>query len=98
MPGCTKDHVHNFDYDFTKNYRDALNKRPGEFAEYNWMAANYYLLNEAQKGIVCDGFLQTPINLDTDMPISEEFKDYDFDFRYNVIDPRKQTKYNQQGS
>lgn len=29
------------------------------------------------------------------MPISEEFKDIYFDFKYNVIDAKKQVKYNQ---
>ena len=44
MPGCTHKHEHGYDYDFSKNYEDALNQRPGEFAEYNWLAANYHLL------------------------------------------------------
>lgn len=100
MPGCTKNcNPHNFDYDYTKNYKDALNKRPGEFAEYNWMAANYYLLQEENKtgNVVCDGELQTPINLDTNMPIQKDFKDFNFDFQYNVIDPKEQVKFNQVG-
>jgi len=46
MPGCTHNHKHEYDYDYTKNYMDALNRRPGEFVEYNWMAANYYLLQD----------------------------------------------------
>lgn len=25
MPGCTHDHVHDFDYDYKKNHKDALN-------------------------------------------------------------------------
>jgi hypothetical protein len=50
MPGCTHDHVEcEFDYDYSKNFLDALNKRPGEFVEYNWMAANFYLLEEGKK-------------------------------------------------
>lgn len=97
MPGCTLDHEHNFDYDYSKNYKDALNRRPGEFVEYNWMAANYYLLQQEQKGIVSDGILQTPINLDTHMEICEQFKDFVFDFKYNTIDARSQVKYNQKG-
>jgi len=44
MPGCTHKHGHNFDYDYSKNYKDALNQRPGEFSEYNWLAANFYLV------------------------------------------------------
>ena len=89
MPGCTHDHAeHDYDYDYSKNFLDALNKRPGEFVEYNWMAANYYLLEEGKKDTVCDGILQTPINLDTGMPIAK-FKDTPFDFKYNTIDPRK---------
>ena len=46
--------------------------------------------------VVCDGIFQTPINLETDIPISQ-FKDYTFDFRYNTINPRKQVKFNQKG-
>lgn len=97
MPGCTHDHVAcDYDYDYTKNFLDALNKRPGEFVEYNWMAANFYLLEDGKKDTVCDGILQTPINLDTGIPISK-FKDTPFDFKYNTIDPRKQVKFNQKG-
>ena len=55
MPGCQHDHEHVFDYDYTKNVDDALNERPGEFAEYNWMASNYEWLKEESKGVVCDG-------------------------------------------
>ena len=28
-PSCTHDHAHNFEYDFTKNFQDALDERPG---------------------------------------------------------------------
>ena len=55
MPGCTHQHEHNFDYDYSKNYLNALNQRPGEFAEYNWLAANHFLLQQEKKGVVCDG-------------------------------------------
>ena len=59
MPGCTKTtcgkKVCEHDYDYSKNYMNALNQRPGEFAEYNWLAANYYLLQQEKKGAVCDG-------------------------------------------
>jgi|TARA_B110000305_G_C19383822_1_gene611090 hypothetical protein len=97
MPGCTHNHKHEFDYDYTKNYMDALNRRPGEFVEYNWMAANYYLLNEGKQGVVCEGILQTPINLETSIPITKEFKDYNFEFQYAELDARKQVKFNQKG-
>lgn len=97
MPGCTHDHDHEYDYDYTKNFLDALNKRPGEFVEYNWMAANFYLLTDDKKDTVHDGILQTPINLDTGMPINKTFKDVNFDFKYNTIDPSKQVKFNQKG-
>lgn len=94
MPGCTKHHWHDFDYDYTKNYKDALNKRPGEFAEYNWMAANYNWLDEGSKGVVCDGDSQTPINLETGLEIKEDFQDKVFEVEYKDIDPKKQLKYN----
>lgn len=97
MPGCTIDHEHNFDYDYSKNYKDAMNRRPGEFVEYNWMAYNYNHLSDDSKAIVCDGNNQTPINLDTNIPISKEFKDYSFEFQYNTIDPKTQVKFNQKG-
>lgn len=75
MPGCTGTTCGlqecNFDYDYSKNFKDALNRRPGEFVEYNWMAANYYLLQQEKQGVVCDGILQTPINLDTSIPITQ---------------------------
>lgn len=45
MPGCKKGcNPCTPDYDYSKNYLNALNQRPGEFAEYNWLASNYYLL------------------------------------------------------
>ena len=97
MPGCTHNHKHEYDYDYTKNYMDALNRRPGEFVEYNWMAANYYLLQEGKQGVVCEGILQTPINLETSIPITKEFKDYNFEFQYAELDARKQVKFNQKG-
>ena len=80
MPGCNHEHQHKFDYDYSKNYRDALNQRPGEFAEYNWLAANFYLLQKENKGVVCDGIKQTPINLETKLPLLESFDDSDFKF------------------
>jgi len=97
MPGCTHNHKHEYDYDYTKNYMDALNRRPGEFVEYNWMAANYYLLQEGKQGVVCEGILQTPINLETSIPITKEFKDYNFEFQYAELDAKKQVKFNQKG-
>lgn len=89
MPGCTKDHKHTFDYDYDKNYLDALNKRPGEFAEYNWMAANYKWLTASSRGVVCDGDAQTPINLETGIEIKEDFQDKAFEVEYKDIDPKK---------
>ena len=45
MPGCKKRcNPCKPDYDYSKNYMHALNQRPGEFAEYNWLAQNFYLL------------------------------------------------------
>lgn len=72
-------------------------KRPGEFAEYNWLAANYHLLQQEKKGVVCDGIKQTPINLETSVPILENFEDNAFQFKYADIDAQKQLKYNQKG-
>lgn len=93
MPGCTKTTCGlkkcNHDYDYSKNYTNALNQRPGEFAEYNWLAANYHLLQQENKGVVCDGIKQTPINLETGTPILENFEDDVFEFRYANIDPKK---------
>ena len=89
MPGCTLDHVHNFDYDYTKNYKDALNQRPGQFAEYNWLAANYQWLNDESRGVVCDGDKQAPINLETGMRILDNFQDLDFRFKYKDINPKE---------
>lgn len=97
MPGCTHKHEHNYDYDYSKNYMNALNQRPGEFAEYNWLAANYFLLQQEKKGVVCDGIKQTPINLETSAPILESFEDSVFEFKYADIDPIEQLKYNQKG-
>ena len=97
MPGCTHIHEHDYDYDYSKNYMNALNQRPGEFAEYNWLAANYYLVEQEKKGVVCDGIKQTPINLETGIPILETFEDKDFTFKYADIDAKKQLKYNQKG-
>lgn len=101
MPGCTKTTCGmkkcNHDYDYSKNYMNALNQRPGEFAEYNWLAANYHLLQQEKKGVVCDGIKQTPINLETSVPILENFEDNAFQFKYADIDAQKQLKYNQKG-
>lgn len=48
-------------------------KQPGEFAEYNWLAANKHLLADGYKGVVCEGTDQTPIDLKTSIPILEDF-------------------------
>jgi carbonic anhydrase len=41
------------------------------------------------------GSLQSPINLDTNIKVHDEFHDNDFDFKYETIDPPRQLKYNQ---
>lgn len=98
MPGCKKRcNPCKPDYDYSKNYMHALNQRPGEFAEYNWLAQNFYLLQQEKQGVVCDGIKQTPINLETGVPILETFEDTAFEFRYADINPAKQLKYNQKG-
>lgn len=35
MPGCVKLHKHNYDFDFSKNFKDPIAKRPGYFKEFN---------------------------------------------------------------
>ena len=39
MPGCTKNHICFFDYDYTKDYLDPLDERPGEYKEINHQIA-----------------------------------------------------------
>ena len=37
----------------------------------------------------------SPINLESDMPILEDFEDSDFGFNYETIDPKASYKFNQ---
>ena len=49
MPGCTKDHKHMFVYDYTKNYRNQIDQRPGEYLEVNWKIVNDAMEKERQE-------------------------------------------------
>jgi len=49
MPGCTKDHKHTFEYDYTKNHWDPMDDRPGYFKDFNWELVNKTIDYEKNK-------------------------------------------------
>lgn len=79
MPNCVKKHKHNFMYDYKKCYKDPLYQRPGECHEIN------------QAVCMKSG---TPINLDSSIPIKKDFVDGEFNFNYEVLDPKASYKFN----
>lgn len=85
MPGCTLDHHHTFDYDYTKNFKNPEAQRPGEFKGIDWDKVNATL---GKSGDCAWGKKQTPINLDTNIEILQDFQDKDFKFDYEEIVPR----------
>ena len=108
MPGCTKDHKHVFEYDYTKNHCDPIDERPGYFKEFNWELVDKTIKlekNQASNSIVkfdttgasydlsSFGREGTPINLDTSIKILEDFQDNAFKVKYAKIDAKSQTKY-----
>lgn len=84
-PSCQEDHIHNFEYDFTKNFNDPVNKRPGiDFI------LDPKIKVEMKKGVdpslVEFGKKQTPINLSSQMEIKEDFQDKEFEFAYDTVE------------
>ena len=80
VPNCVKKHKHNFMYDYSKTYKDPIYQRPGECHEIN------------QAVCMKQG---TPINLDSSIPIKKDFVDKEFNFNYEVLDPKASYKFNQ---
>lgn len=67
-------------YDYSKSYRDPVYERPGECFDLN------------QDICMTRG---TPIDLESRMPFKSDFKDSEFKFNYEVIDPRYSYKFKQ---
>jgi len=65
MPGCKKNHAHSFDYDYTRNYRDPIDQRPGEYKEINWKIVNDRLQKIEEEKSRANFFEKTMINLRT---------------------------------
>lgn len=89
-PSCQTDHMHRFEYDFTKNYKDHISQRPG----IDFVLDPKIDVEEKKaldRGHACDfGRKQTPINLSTKMPVLKDFKDKEFSFHYNEINQKAQ--------
>ena len=96
-PSCTEDHVHHYDYDYTKTFKDPIVKRPGiDFI------IDPKIKQELAKGIDPNlfefGKKQTPINLSSQMEVLEDFQDKEFDYAYEKVEQnQKQLKFNETG-
>ena len=80
VPNCCRKHEHTYMYDYSKDWRNPVRERPGECHDQDQAV---YMV----KG--------SPINLESDMPILEDFEDSDFKFNYETIDPKASYKFNQ---
>lgn len=83
--------------DYSKNYLNPRIERPGvpflfEGLKNAPKAANPNNVTVAQ-GL---GAHQTPINLDTGKEIHNRFKDKNFKFHYEMVDPQDTMKFNEQ--
>jgi hypothetical protein len=67
-------------YDYSKCYKDPVAERPGECFDLN------------QDKCMIRG---TPINIESNMAIKQDFEDTDFKFNYETIDPKASYKFNQ---
>lgn len=87
-PSYTSDPKLGFEYDFTKNYKDPLHERPGiDFA----LGAKYEkeMKKALDRSLPCEfGSKQTPIDLSTKIPVLRGFKDKQFKFHYEPINPK----------
>jgi len=94
-PNCQHKHFHNNQYDYSKNYTDPYEERPG--VDFLCDVKKTPLAGLDLKNVVGEtGCKQTPINLDTGLEISN-FKDDEFRFNYEKINPAKATKFNEAG-
>lgn len=99
-PNCQHNHTHSYQNDFWKSTIDARADRPGicfleglKNAPLNPNTKN--LDNASSKNGL--GAKQTPIDLDTNINISEDFIDDAFKFNYEVVDAKKSMKFNDAG-
>lgn len=91
-----QDHVGSQEYDFTKDYRDPLAKRPG----IDFVIGPKFEQEAAKNpGMPCSfGKKQTPINFDSQMPVLANFQDKNFKFHYEHVEQNQtQLKFNQVG-
>ena len=79
VPNCVKKHVHNYMYDYSKCYKDPIRSRPGECHDA-----------DQDKTVKC-----SPINLETGQEIYKDFRDDQFKFNYETVDPKASYKFNQ---
>ena len=102
MPNCSKGCYRcNFEQDFSMNYTDPIEKRPGYFKEFNteleFKKTNFREGNKQVKientGFnydICEfGKKGTPINLETSTRVMDSFKDKNFYVKYKKINPSK---------
>lgn len=97
-PSCQTDHMHRFEYDFTKNFTDHISQRPGIDFVLD-PKIDMEMKKALDRSQPCEfGKKQTPINLSTKMPVLKDFKDKEFSFHYNEINQKaKQLKFNEVG-
>ena len=89
-PNCCKNHQHVFEFNFAKSSKHALRERPGQ---------KHLNLGDLLVPTYPDslGSQQTPINLETNIPVLKDFKE-NFSVKYDPIDVVTAKRFNEKGS
>ena len=89
-PNCCKEHQHNFEFNFAKNAKHSLHERPGQ----KHLNLGGLLVPNYPNSL---GSMQTPINLETSIPVLRDFKET-FTVKYQPIDAVTAKRFNEKGS
>jgi len=95
-PNCQHKHKHEFQYDYSKNFSDPRPERPG-------VAFLEGLRHQQLKTYDCPELVgeltltQSPIDLQTNLPINKNFKDDVFNFNYEniMVQTNQSMKFNE---
>jgi carbonic anhydrase len=89
-PNCCKNHQHRFEFNFAKSSKHALRERPGQ----KHLNLGGLLVPTYPDSL---GSMQTPINLETNIPVLRDFKEK-FEVKYEPIDAVTAKRFNEKGS
>ena len=90
VPNCCKNHKHNYEFNFAKSAKNPLHERPGQ----KHLNLGGLLVPTYPAAL---GLQQTPINLETSIPVLKDFKET-FTAKYEPIDVVTAKRFNEKGS